>query len=318
MEFSPQVMDRAAGVLVGQAVGDALGVPYEFAAPIRAGDARMVGGGLGPYEPGEWSDDTQMAVCVARVAASGTRLTRSDALDAVAAAFIDWKHNAASDIGNQTATVLEMASRHDGVGLGEAMTAIARDVGRRGQAGNGGLMRTSVVGLAAVDSAEETANAAARVCALTHGEPRCIESSVLWSLAVRNAVLTGNLDVRSGLPQLAPERRSWWQRQIASAEDGPPSSFTPNGYTVTAFQAAWASIHATAHLDGTQHIAAALQEAVSIGNDTDTVAAIAGGLLGAAYGASRIPGNWVDRVHGWPGLRAGGLRELALAMLTAA
>ncbi|WP_285127659.1 ADP-ribosylglycohydrolase family protein [Propionibacterium freudenreichii] len=113
---------------------------------------------------------------------------------------------------------------HDGVGLGEAMTAIARDVGRQGQAGNGGLMRTSVVGLAAVDSAEETANAAARVCALTHGEPRCIESSVLWSLAVRNAVLTGNLDVRSGLPQLAPERRSWWQRQIASAEDGPPSA----------------------------------------------------------------------------------------------
>ena len=50
------------------------------------------------------------------------------------------------------------------------------------------------------------------------------------------------------------------------------------------------------------------------GRDTDTVAAIAGGLLGAAYGASAVPTSWVDLLHGWPGLRAGDLVDLASAI----
>jgi hypothetical protein len=49
MDFSPTIGDRAASVLLGQAIGDALGVPYKFAAPISSGEARMKGGGLGPY-----------------------------------------------------------------------------------------------------------------------------------------------------------------------------------------------------------------------------------------------------------------------------
>lgn len=47
MNLSATQKDRAAGVLLGQAIGDALGVPYEFKQPIAAGGARMVGGGLG-------------------------------------------------------------------------------------------------------------------------------------------------------------------------------------------------------------------------------------------------------------------------------
>jgi ADP-ribosylglycohydrolase len=55
--------DRAAGVLLGQACGDALGVPYEFGSPPAAGEpAEMSGGGLGNFAPGEWSDDTRDAV----------------------------------------------------------------------------------------------------------------------------------------------------------------------------------------------------------------------------------------------------------------
>lgn len=67
------VLDRASGVLLGQACGDALGVPYEFDYPPE-GEAEMRGGGLGPYAPGEWSDDTQMAICVARVSERGGAL----------------------------------------------------------------------------------------------------------------------------------------------------------------------------------------------------------------------------------------------------
>uniref|UniRef100_UPI00055A42B4 ADP-ribosylglycohydrolase family protein n=1 Tax=unclassified Streptomyces TaxID=2593676 RepID=UPI00055A42B4 len=80
--------DRAAGVLLGAAVGDALGVPYEFKATLREDQRpRMIGGGLGPYEPGEYSDDTQMQVCVAQVAATGADLRGPEALDAIAAGF---------------------------------------------------------------------------------------------------------------------------------------------------------------------------------------------------------------------------------------
>lgn len=51
--------------------------------------------------------------------------------------------------------------------------------------------------------------------------------------------------------------------------------------------------------------------AVRAGNDTDTVAAIAGALLGARYGASAVPAGWRAQVHGWPGLRADDLVDLA-------
>ncbi|MDI9629017.1 MAG: ADP-ribosylglycohydrolase family protein [Acidobacteriota bacterium] len=93
--------DRAGGVLLGQAIGDALGVPYEFAARIRPGEARMVGGGLGPYAPGEWSDDTQMALCIAHATASGLDVTEAEGLDAVAQAFLNWQSGGASDIGTR-------------------------------------------------------------------------------------------------------------------------------------------------------------------------------------------------------------------------
>ncbi len=94
----------------------------------------------------------------------------------------------------------------------------------------------------------------------------------------------------------------------------PPGSFTPNGFVVTALQAAWASIVQTpgdlAH--PARHLEAALRTAVGIGNDTDTVAAIAGGLLGATHGASAVPPSWRQVLHGWPGYRAADLARLAL------
>jgi ADP-ribosylglycohydrolase len=94
-------------VLLGAACGDALGVPYEFLPALGPDEIPvMKGGGLGPYEPGEYSDDTQMAVCIARVAATGADLRDDDALDQIADAFLDWAAHGASDIGSQTAAVL--------------------------------------------------------------------------------------------------------------------------------------------------------------------------------------------------------------------
>lgn len=109
------VIDRATAVLVAQAAGDALGVPYEFDTPPGPTELpEMRGGGLGPYAPGEWSDDTQMSVCVAWVAARGGGLATEEELDDVAARFEAWRTGGATDIGAQTSAVLGGAERRDG------------------------------------------------------------------------------------------------------------------------------------------------------------------------------------------------------------
>lgn len=307
MKLTTTQRNRAGGVLLGQAIGDALGVPYEFAPRIAAGRAEMIGGGLGPYAPGEWSDDTQMAVCIAEVTAAG-------GVDeaAIADRFVAWMAKGATDIGAQTASVLGRARRSPG-GVLPAMLDASAEGAAADRAGNGALMRTGVVGLVALDDPERTADAARRIAALTHAHPLCVESSVLWSEAVRVAVTEGRLDVRAGLHLLPETAHADWLARIEDAEARPPESFTPNGFTVTALQAAWSAIHWTRDAEGPDHVEAALQAAIAIGNDTDTVAAIAGALLGARYGVSGLPTDLARRVHGWPGLRGRDLVGLALA-----
>ncbi len=304
--------DRVAGVLLGQACGDALGVPYEFAAP-PVGPAAMVGGGLGPYAPGEWSDDTQMAVVVARVAASGADLRGEAALDEVAAGFVAWAQQGASDIGFQTRAVLGAAQQGDpALPVGRRVARAAADLhARTGRtAGNGALMRTAVVGLVDLGSREVTAGAARAVAALTHPDPLAAESCVLWCEAVRVAVTEGRADLAGGLDLLEPDRRDRWRAWIDEATAGRPEAFSPNGFTVTALQAAWSAV--VTSQPSCNPFEDGLQAAVLAGDDTDTVAAIAGGLLGALHGATAVPARWREDVHGWPGLRADDLVGLAL------
>lgn len=304
--------DRAGGVLLGQACGDALGVPYELAAPPE-GDAKMLGGGLGPYEPGEWSDDTQMALCVAQVAATGADLRSEEALDEIAARFEAWRTGGASDIGILTRAVLADAATRSGRPA-ERLRAAARDYhARTGRsASNGALMRTSVVGLHALGDPVVTAEAARAVAALTHADPLAGDACVLWCEAIRLAVTEERLDVGAGLDLLPPKHQDQWAAWIRAAErpDAGPR-FRDNGYTVTALQAAWHAI-VTTDGDGPAHLERALQAAVRIGGDTDTVAAIAGGLLGARWGASAVPQRWRRMLHGWPGLDAEDLVRLAV------
>lgn len=313
-------LDRAAGVLLGQACGDALGVPYEFGSARLGAHPVMIGGGLGDYAPGEWSDDTQMASCIAVVAATGADLTSAAALDEIAEGFLDWQRNGASDIGNQTARVLRAARRGSGP-AGERLTrAAAADLAQNPKsAGNGALMRTSIVGLTRLDDRVATAAAARAVARLTHPEADAVDSCVLWSEAVRHAVVDGTFTIVDGLDLLDADRRDRWRDFLDAAQIQPPETFHRNGWTVTALQAAWSSIAHTpvpAHDPASGsfealHVQHSLETAIRIGHDTDTVAAIAGGLLGARWGASALPARWRRIVHGWPGLRSGDLVRLA-------
>ena len=285
----------------------------------------MGGGGLGAYEPGEWSDDTQMAVLIARVSATGVDLRSADALDEIALAFEEWFGGGPSDVGIQTSAVLWAAAQLDGHEA-ERLTRASRDYYERTDraAGNGALMRTSVVGLAALMDREATAQMARAIASLTHADPLAGDSCVLWSEAVRVAVTQHRLDVRGGLDLIPAETRPRWSRWITEAEapDAAPR-LRDNGFTVTALQAAWHAIATTpvpaddrdAGTFACQHLQQALHAAVRIGGDTDTVAAIAGGLLGANWGASAVPARWRRIVNGWPnGLRARDL--IAYGLLT--
>src|SRR6185312_672812 len=100
--------DRIEGVLLGTAAGDALGAPYEFA-PARGPelDVEMVGGG--GWEPGEWTDDTAMAIAIAEVAATAVDLRGVAAQDQIVARWYDWSLRA-KDVGIQTRHVLSAAA----------------------------------------------------------------------------------------------------------------------------------------------------------------------------------------------------------------
>lgn len=305
-------LDRAAGVLLGQACGDALGVPYEFK-PTLAASVRpvMSGGGLGAYRPGEWSDDTQMALCIAQVA-DRADLASPAALDRIAERFLDWLRGGATDVGNLTRAVLGAAEHGQGSAAQRCHAAALSYLGTHLDAavGNGALMRSGVVGLVHLHDRTATASAARAIAELTHADRLCGDSCVLWSEAVRLAVLEGRLDLRSGLELLPEERRPRWRDWTDEAESLSAAHFVGNGFTVIALQAAWAAIRETASESGEAHVRAALEAAVHIGNDTDTVAAIAGALVGARWGASCVPPEWRRAVRGWPGLAADGLERL--------
>ncbi len=282
----------------GQACGDALGVPHEFG-PSLADDVtlHMSGGGPFGFAPGEYSDDTAMAVCIAQVAATGADLTSERAVTDVAARFLRWGQDA-QDVGNQTRAVFARTAQP------AQMPATAEEYARTHEhsAGNGALMRTAVVGLSRLLDRDATAAAAAAVARLTHPDPLAIESCVLWSEAVRVAVVTGELDLLAGLDLLPASSRSRWRTWIDASTGVDPRTFRDgNGFTVTALQAAWAAITWTPG-DGTQHLRRATENAVRTGNDT--VAAIACGLLGARWGRSAIPEEWASGVHGYPSMRA--------------
>ncbi len=324
LPVDPATLDRVRGVLLATAAGDALGVPYEFATPPAPGVlAAMTGGGLGNFAPAEWSDDTSMAAAIAEVAATGADLTSPEALDAIAEGFLRWYAGGPADIGIQTRAVLGATRRRldaGEAGAGRIMAEEARAyaLDHPHSAGNGALMRTAPVALAHLRDRDRLAQAARLVAGLTHADPLAGDSCVLWCEAIRVAVTEARIDVRAGLDLLAAtERDRWadWLDEACASDCGavPGAAFTPNGFTVTALQAATAAVLGTPvpSDEPAQHLQDALHNAIRIGDDTDTVAAIAGGLLGARWGASAVPQTWRETVHGWPGLTGDDLTHLA-------
>lgn len=311
MSLTTAQMDRAVGAVLASAAGDALGAGYEFgSARVGPDGPRMIGGGLGGFAPGEWTDDTSMAWCVLDAAAKGADLASPEGLTEAARRFRAWAAGGPADIGIQTSAVLRSVG--DDVTGAELAAAAAELHSRTGRtAGNGSLMRTAAIALRHPDEAG-CAAAARAVSDLTHADPLAGDACVLWSLAIRHAITHGGLDLRVGLPHIT-EPAADWAALIDEAETRDPKSFSRNGYVVVALQAAWAAITQTPVPadDPRRHLEDTLVTAIGIGHDTDTVAAIAGALLGARWGASAVPARWRRILHGYPGLRGEDLATLA-------
>jgi ADP-ribosyl-[dinitrogen reductase] hydrolase len=325
MTLTTVQLDRACGVLLGTAAADALGAPYEFGPPRGPElEVAMVGGGSFGWEPGEWTDDTSMTIAIAEVAATGVDLRTDQAQDEIVKRWHSWSLHA-KDVGVQTRSVLSQAGR-GGISAQKARTVSAVLHQRTGRtAGNGSLMRTAAVALAYLDNEAALVETALLISELTHFDPEAGDACVLWCCAIRHAILTGELDARIGLQHIDNGRRALWSSRLDVAEASKPSNFRNNGWVVEALQAARSVITTTpipqddpaSGIFRVDHLRLALDTAVRGGNDTDTVAAITGGLLGAAYGASAIPAEWRRVLHGWPGLATRDLVALATRIVKA-
>lgn len=236
--------DRVEGVLLGTAAGDALGAPYEFEPP-RGPELPVEMAGGGPWEPGEWTDDTAMAVAIAEVAATGADLRDAAAQDAIVARWHEWSLGA-KDVGIQTRSVLTTVARDGALTAANARAvsaALHASTGRT--AGNGSLMRTAPVAIAFLDDEDAMVQAARAISELTHFDRDAADGAVLWCCAIRHAVLTAELDARIGLRHINSARRDLWAQRLDEAEASRPADFANNGWVVAALQAAWSAIVST-------------------------------------------------------------------------
>ncbi|MFD7749863.1 ADP-ribosylglycohydrolase family protein [Streptomyces sp. NPDC059698] len=278
--------DRAAGAVVGSAAGDALGAPFEFG-PAGVFTARFPDGagtlcGGGGWDPGEATDDTQMAVLVAE------SLLECDGLDLpeLFGRFRRWAAGDPKDIGLQTEDVLTGGAPWD------QAAALHFQVNGRA-AGNGSLMRasTSAVYFARAGRTR-TMEAARRIAALTHGDRAAWEGTAVLHELIRVALAGG--DPLAAVPRTLAEvhvaHRARWAEVLAP--DWHPGLATEfNGAVWPCLGTAlWA-------LRTTDRFEQALAAAVDVGGDTDTVAAVTGGLAGAVYGIGEVPARWTELLH---------------------
>jgi ADP-ribosyl-[dinitrogen reductase] hydrolase len=285
--------DRYRGALLGLAVGDALGTTLEFRRPgTFAPIADMVGGGPFRLRPGEWTDDTSMALCLAE------SLIECDGFDPVdqLRRYVRWRrdgHHSSTgrcfDIGMTVRTALARFEETGDPWCGSTDPY---------SAGNGSLMRLAPVPLFyAADPAQAVALAGAS-SRTTHGAREAVDACRYYG-----GLIVGALHGRSKTDLLAPGFEpiaGLWQSwplapAIAEIAAGSfagrePPEIAGTGYVVRALEAAlWAFARSTTFEDG------ALL-AVNLGDDADTTGAIYGQLAGAHYGVDGIPSRWVDRL----------------------
>jgi len=291
----PTLDERYRGAIIGLAAGDALGTTLEFKPPGTFSPITdIVGGGPFRLDPGQWTDDTSMALCLAESLIECNGFDPIDQLNR----YLRWKregHHSSTgrcfDIGR---TVLEALTRFER--YGEPWSGSTDQF----SAGNGSIMRLAPVALFFAADPEMAIVRAADSSRTTHGAWEAIDACRYFA-----ALIVGAVQGRSKEALLAPlfsPVEGLWDREplapkirdIASgsfAKRSPPE-IRGSGYVVESLEAAlWAFAQSTSFEDG------ALL-AVNLGDDADTTGAVYGQIAGACYGVEGIPEGWKNKLAG--------------------
>jgi len=287
--------NRAEGVLLGLACGDALGRPVEFNSPhqIKQKHGRvtdMLADGTHRQPAGTITDDAALAICIARSLKTDGEFVPSSVVEQ----FVEWYESDPFDIGRLTASTLR---RH-------ATDGDWREVGiedwrhlREGSnAGNGSVMRCAPYCIAFHSDAEARTVASRVSSALTHADPRC-----QWSCVILNATIAGLLhdtdqplgDALEQATQAPTEVRDAVEsivRVVSGSSDPDEVELENTGYVVTTLQA---GLYRGLVADTAED---AVIDAVMMGGDTDTLAAVAGAVAGARFGKDALPDRWCDKI----------------------
>lgn len=288
--------DRILGGLIGVAVGDALGVPVEFR-PRSVLDADLVTGyrafGTHNQPAGTWSDDTSLTLCLADALCEGVDYRR------IAAKFVAWynealwtAHGEVFDIGITTRQAIETLKSTSVPELAGPMEESAN--------GNGSLMRILPLAYySAALPADERRRLAFDISGMTHGHPRAKIACWLYCEIARHLLLG---EGKSAAVELAWQTVDAWQASFggnsewqhfarcrASLADVQRTAIRSTGYVIDTLEAAiWCLLRGS-------NFRETVLMAVNLGNDTDTVAAVTGGLAGTFYGLGGAP---PELVHG--------------------
>ncbi|NEX22604.1 ADP-ribosylglycohydrolase family protein [Thiorhodococcus mannitoliphagus] len=289
----PTLLERYRGALIGLAVGDALGVTLEFTQPggFEPIDD-MVGGGPFGLAPGQWTDDTSMALCLAE---SLIHCRGFDAADQMRR-YLRWRDDGhwsstgrCFDIGNTVAAALRrFEATHE---------PYAGSVDPR-SAGNGSLMRLAPIPLAFAQRPVEAVRCASRMSRTTHGATEAVDACRYMT-----ALMVGVLEGRPKSALLSPRFGSggvdWAAHPLSAQIDQiaagrfkarQPPEIRGTGYVVQALEAALWAFHNSSRFE------VGALKAVNLGEDADTTGAIYGQLAGAYYGLAAIPESWRDLV----------------------
>ena len=297
-----KVRDRARGALVGLAVGDALGTTLEFAPRDTCTlHVDMLGGGPFNLQPGQWTDDTAMALALADSLLTCRRLDAHDLMTRFVAWWREGRYSCTGtcfDIGTATRDALARFERN-----GEAFAGSTSPC----TAGNGSLMRLAPVALFAFQDTDLADQIAGDQSRTTHAAPEAVDGCRYFVRLLQRAILVGAVP-RSASGYVGERRRSrslfsdlenksvrpCWSSQAAVrriAEGAwrakTRADIRSTGYVLDTLEAALWSVASTASFEE------ALILAVNLAGDADTVGAVTGQLAGAIYGASAIPTRWL-------------------------
>lgn len=278
--------DRYAGALLGLACGDAVGATTEF---LERGTFEpvidMVGGGAFDLKPGQWTDDTSLAMCLAEslVACAGF-----DPVDQMSRYLSWYRHGYWSarphsfDIGQTTEHALRQFEKTQNPWCGPTHPITAA---------NGSVMRLAPVVLHYFPSAKDVLHYAGESSRTTHGALLAVEGCRLLAWALL-ALLKGS-PKKQCLEGSATHLTQPRLKSIAGAifEKKPRSRIKSSGFVVHTLEAALWCLYRTESFDE------AILLAANLGDDADTVAAVTGQLAGAHYGASGIPERWLERLY---------------------